>query len=477
MDTRKRSIRILMFPWLAHGHISPFLELAKRLANRNFFIYVCSSPINLDSIRTKLSEKESISIKLVELHIPASPELPPHYHTTNGLPHHLMPALKKALDTARYSFSTTLKTLKPDLVLYDYLPPWAPEEAMLQNIPAVLFFTTCAAACSYILHEILKPGTEFPFPLPFYRDIEYKRHSGMYSNDTNDSDRVMNCVQRSSDIILIKTCRELEGKYIDYCSVLSQKKFVPVGPLVQAPVSTGDDHSEIIEWLDGKTPNSTVFASFGSEYFLSEGDIEEIAHGLELIGVNFIWAVRFPIDNNIKIEEKLPKGFLDRVAERGIVVDWAPQARILAHSSVGGFISHCGWSSVLESIHFGVPVVALPMHLDQPLNASFVAEMGLGEEVVRKKEENLEREEVARVIGKVVMEKEGENMRRKVKELSEKMRGKGEEEIGGVVEEIVKLCNRKEKLNLSLINSMKKLDLMMTNREDVMENAWKHEAK
>ncbi|KAL2554775.1 UDP-glycosyltransferase 91B1 [Forsythia ovata] len=396
----------------AHGHISPVLELAKRLANINFFIYVCSSPINLDSIRTKLSEKESISIKLVELHIPASPELPPHYHTTNGLPHHLMPALKKALDTARHSFSTTLKTLKPDLVLYDYLHPWAPEEAMLQNIPAVLFFTTCAAACSYILHEILKPGTEFPFPLPFYRDIEYKRHSGMYSNDTNDSDRVMNCVQRSSDIILIKTCRELEGKYIDYCSVLSQKKFVPVGPLVQAP-----------------------------------------------------------------IEEKLPKGFLDRVAERGIVVDWAPQARILAHSSVGGFMSHCGWSSVLESIHFGVPVVALPMHLDQPLNARFVAEMGLGEEVVRKKEENLEREGVARVIRKVVMEKEGENMRRKVKELSEKMRGKGEEEIGGVMEEIVKLCNRKEKLNLSPANSMKKLDLMMTNREDVMENAWKHEAK
>ncbi|KAL2533866.1 UDP-glycosyltransferase 91B1 [Abeliophyllum distichum] len=287
----------------------------------------------------------------------------------------------------------------------------------------------------------------------------------------------MNCVQRSSDIILIKTFRELEGKYIDYCSVLSQKKFVPVGPLVQAPVSTGDDHSEIIEWLDGKTPNSTVFASFGSEYFLSEEDIEEIAYGLELSGVNFIWAVRFPIDKHIKIEEKLPKGFLDRVAERGIVVDWAPQARILAHSSVGGFMSHCGWSSVLESIHFGVPVVALPMHLDQPLNARLVAEMGLGEEVVRKQEENLEREEVVRVIRKVVVEKEGENLRRKAKELSEKMRGKGEEEIDGVVEEMVKLCNREEKLNLSPANSMKKLDLMMTNREDVMENAWKHEAK
>ncbi|CAA3001122.1 beta-D-glucosyl crocetin beta-1,6-glucosyltransferase-like [Olea europaea subsp. europaea] len=382
-----------------------------------------------------------------------------------------MPALKKALDAARPSFSTTLKTLQPDLVLYDYLHQWVPEEATLLNIPAVLFWTAGAATCAYFLHECFKLETEFPFPVPFFRDYEIERHRLLLVNDTKDSERLMNCVQQSSDIILKKTFGELEGKYIDYCSIMAQKKFVTVGPLVQATVTAGDDHSEIIEWLDRKNSNSTVFASFGSEYFLSEVDIEEIAYGLELSGVNFIWAVRFPIDMNNKIEEKLPKGFLERVAERGIVVDWAPQRKILAHSSVGGFVSHCGWSSVMESFHFGVPVVALPMHLDQPLNAKLVADIGLGEEVIRNKEGNLEREAVAGVIRKVVVEKGGENLRRKVKELSKKMWEIKEEEIDGAVEEMVKLCKRREMLNLAPANSMKKLNLMVTNGDGLVENA------
>lgn len=64
-----------------------------------------------------------------------------------------------------------------------------------------------------------------------------------------------------------------------------------------------------------------MFVSFGSEYFLSKEEMEEMAHGLELSKVDFIWVVRFPVGEKIKLEEELPEGFLERVGERGIVVE------------------------------------------------------------------------------------------------------------------------------------------------------------
>ncbi|GLT66729.1 hypothetical protein SLA2020_390800 [Shorea laevis] len=99
--SRQKSTRsILIFPWLAHGHISPFLELAKKLSKRNFFIYFCSTPVNLSSVKPMISLKESLCIQLVEFHLPSLPDLPPHYHTTKGLPPHLVNTLKNAFDMA-----------------------------------------------------------------------------------------------------------------------------------------------------------------------------------------------------------------------------------------------------------------------------------------------------------------------------------------------------------------------------------------
>lgn len=76
MRRESSTVHALMLPWLAHGHISPFLELGKRLSERNFHIYLCSTPVNLSSIKPKISEKYSSSIELVELHLPSLPDLP-----------------------------------------------------------------------------------------------------------------------------------------------------------------------------------------------------------------------------------------------------------------------------------------------------------------------------------------------------------------------------------------------------------------
>ncbi|XP_057489572.1 UDP-glucosyltransferase 29-like [Actinidia eriantha] len=451
MDSKGCNMSVLMQPWLAYGHISPFLELAKKLIERDFHIYFCSTPHNLNLIKKKLNQNHLLSLQLIELHLPSLPDLPPHHHTTNGLPTHLMSTLKTAFNRASSSFSEILKTLKPDLVIYDQNQPWAPEIASSYNIPAVYFSTFGAAVVSFAFHMLKNSGEAFPYPEIHFHNFRSsmirvpREPSG--DNFKRDDQCFLDSVKQSCDIVLIKTFREIEGKYIDYFSALSGKKLVPVGPLIEEQSTNEDENIEIMKWLDMKKESSTVFVSFGSECFLTKEEIEEVAHGLEFSGVNFIWVVRFPMGERVRVDEVLPKGFLERVGEeRGLVVEgWAPQAKILGHASIGGFVSHCGWNSVLESMSFGVPIIALPMQLDQPLNARLVEEVGVGVEVTRDESGGLQREEIAQGITLVVVEKNGEGVRTKARKCVDVMRLKREEEIDGVVEELLSIC-RKGKL-------------------------------
>ncbi|XP_052186889.1 UDP-glucosyltransferase 29-like [Diospyros lotus] len=435
---------ILMWPWLAHGHISPFLELAKKLSQRNFNIYLCSSPINLTPFRETLLLSHFPSIQLVDVHLPPSPELPPHFHSTKDLPPHLMSALKAAFDASEATFRHLLAVLKPDLVIYDFLQPWVPIAAAEASTKAVVFITCGAATNSFLTHVCKFPDTQFPFPaLDFPEDERQYICQFIYetANGITNKDRYLGCIKRSSSLVLIKSSREIEAKYLDYLSVLSGKEVVPVGPLVHVPASKNDD-AAIMEWLSKKEPSSTVFVSFGSEYFLSREEIEEIAHGLELSKVNFIWVVRFPGGQRSRVFEVLPEGFQKRVGERGMVLEgWAPQAKILGHSAIGGFVSHCGWSSALEGLVFGVPIVAMPMHLDQPSNARLVAETGCGMEVKREKGK-FRREDVAGVIRKVVGRESGKEVTRRVKEMSERLREKGDDDVDATVGKLAHLIGQ-----------------------------------
>nr|UXM20059.1 UGT35 [Panax notoginseng] len=298
------------------------------------------------------------------------------------------------------------------------------------------------------LHSFKNPGEKYPF-------LDFNENSNI-TPEPPSADNMklfldfMTCFERSCDIILIKSFRELEGKYFDFFSTLSDKTVVPVGPLVQDPMGHNEDPKteQFINWLDKRAESTVVFVCFGSEYFLSNEELEEVAIGLEISMVNFIWAVRF-----LEGEKKgvLPEGFVQRVGDRGLVVEgWAPQARILGHSSTGGFVSHCGWSSITESMKFGVPVIAMARHFDQPLNGKLAAEVGVGMEVVRDENGKYKREGIAEVTRKVVVEKSGEVIRRKARELSEKMKEKGEQEIDRVVEELVIIAEQQSEAPINV---------------------------
>nr|XP_016502267.1 PREDICTED: beta-D-glucosyl crocetin beta-1,6-glucosyltransferase-like [Nicotiana tabacum] len=453
MDTQvtergNTNLRVIMFPWLAYGHISPFLNVSKKLADRGFLIYLCSTPINLKSIVKKIPEKYSVSIQLIEYHLPESPELPPHYHTTNGLPPHLNYTLQKASKLSKPNFSKILKNLKPDLVVYDVLQQWAEGVANEHNIPAVKLLTSGAAVFSYYFNLVKIPGIEFPFPAIYLRNIELVKLGEVMAKSAKqkESDDVDLFTEGNMQIMLMSTSRIIEAKYIDYFSDLSNWKVIPVGPPVQDSMASDADDVELFDWLGKKDENSTVFVSFGSEYFLTKEDMEEIAFGLEISNVNFIWVVRFPKGEEQNLENALPQGFLERIGERGRVLKkWAPQPRILNHPNIGGFISHCGWNSVMESVDFGVPIIAMPIHLDQPLNARLMVELGVAVEIVRDDDGKIYREEIAQVLESVIAGEIGENLRKKVKDVSKNLKCIRGEEMDTVAEELIQFCKNSNK--------------------------------
>ncbi|GAA0139595.1 glycosyltransferase [Lithospermum erythrorhizon] len=443
METNQTCLKVLLFPYLAHGHISPFFELAKTLKNHNFNVYFCSTPINLKAITKKLYDN---SINQVEIHLQSSPELPPHYHTTNGLPPNLIFSLVDALQKAGPAFSEILEIIQPDLVIYDISQPWLPPITSSYNIPACFFQTTAASCVGFFLRFLKRPDLEFPssFSLPqtSFRRVQHKNPS-----EDKAKERFLSVMDQSNEIVLIRSSRAFEEKYIDFETIVVEKNMVPFGSLVSEPVENIlDDDSEVIQWLNEKKQASTVYVSFGSECFLTKEEMQEVALGLEISNVNFIWVLRSPNGEKTELEDVLPEGFLDRIKGRGFIEEgWAPQAKILKHPSTGGFLSHCGWGSLLESITFGVPVIAVPMQYDQPMNAKLVVEIGVGMEVEKGVNGWREGGEIGRIIEEVVVKDAGETIRRKARELAESVRVQSREEVEAAVHELRRICHNNKK--------------------------------
>ncbi|KAL7259384.1 hypothetical protein ACSBR1_005309 [Camellia fascicularis] len=153
-----------------------------------------------------------------------------------------------------------------------------------------------------------------------------------------------------------------------------------VGPLLDlaSEARSGSDRDKILKWLDEQPMSSVVFLCFGSLGCFDLPQLAEIAAALEKSGHRFWWSLRrpppkgglaMPTDCGSDHEGLLPEGFLKRTENRGMVCEWAPQTAVLGHAAVGGFVSHCGWNSILESLWFGVPIVTWPIYAEQQKNA------------------------------------------------------------------------------------------------------------
>jgi hydroquinone glucosyltransferase len=185
---------------------------------------------------------------------------------------------------------------------------------------------------------------------------------------------------RDCNGIIVNSFDAIEGRAI---KALNEGLCVPDGTTPSifcvGPVTTpcyGGDENGCLSWLDSQPRKSVVLLSFGSLGRFSKAQMNEIALGLEKCEQRFLWVVRADLDSDdLSLDELLPKGFLERTKEKGMVVrNWAPQGAILSHDSIGGFVTHCGWNSVLEAVCEGVPMVAWPLYAEQKLNKVILVE-------------------------------------------------------------------------------------------------------
>lgn len=175
------SLKVLMVPWLAHGHATPFFELAKRLSKTNFSVYFCSTPIILNFLKKSQSnyfsnDHSNTKIQLIELHLPFTPQHPLENQTTKGLPRHLFPILLNSYKDASSIFSNIVTNLNPDLIIYDIFQNWAPKIASSLRIPSVSYIILGAATTSFFYHLYAFDGSrDFPFPEIFLPRYEVEK--------------------------------------------------------------------------------------------------------------------------------------------------------------------------------------------------------------------------------------------------------------------------------------------------------------
>lgn len=189
-----------------------------------------------------------------------------------------------------------------------------------------------------------------------------------------------------------------------------QKKFTSIGS------NLWKEDMECLKWLDERENNSVLYINFGSITPLSPSQMVEFAWGLAKSNHNFLWIIRPDLMNGKG--SVLPEGFLEETEGRGLMVGWCPQEQVLAHVAVGGFLTHCGWNSTVETVSEGVPMLCWPFFAEQQTNCRYACtKWGIGVEI----EGDVSRGKVEKMV-KLMMKEggRGEEMRKKALQWREK---------------------------------------------------------
>ncbi|KAI4378724.1 hypothetical protein MLD38_016163 [Melastoma candidum] len=258
--------------------------------------------------------------------------------------------------------------------------------------------------------------------------------------------------EKTSDIVIINTIQELELEAI--ASMLRSKPTYAIGP-ISAPESpqlhistTIFRELDCMRWLDTKREHSVLYISFGSFCSGNEAAMREIAHEVLLSMVNFLWVIRDDMDGF------LPDGFTEAADGRGLIVPWCNQKKVISHPAVGGFLTHCGWNSILESIQCEVPLICFPLFTDQFTNRRIVVEeFQIG--INLHDREEVSRAEVAEKICRVMEGSMSDNLRKNLRERKKAMKdavtanGSSRRNIREFIDCVEKKVRSKEDINFS----------------------------
>ncbi|KAB1220553.1 UDP-glycosyltransferase 85A3 [Morella rubra] len=203
--------------------------------------------------------------------------------------------------------------------------------------------------------------------------------------------------------VVIQTFDALEREVLDALSPMFPHLYA-IGPLQLLLNQSLDDplksigcglwkeDTECLHWLNSKAPNSVVYVNFGSLVVMTAEQLADLVEGESAV---------------------LPSEFLEETKDRGLIASWCPQEEVLNHPAVGGFLTHCGWNSIIESVSAGVPMLCWPSFGDQQTNCKYACkEWGIGMEI----DSEVKREEVEKLVKELMVGEKGKRMKKKTME-------------------------------------------------------------
>ncbi|KAF5179659.1 Udp-glycosyltransferase 85a8 [Thalictrum thalictroides] len=222
--------------------------------------------------------------------------------------------------------------------------------------------------------------------------------------------------------IVVNTFDELEREALDAMKSIPPAIY-PIGPLQFLEEEIPNkllrtfgnnllkEHTNCLEWLDSQEPNSVVYVSFGTSAVMTNDNLIEFAWGLANCKHPFLLVIN--PDLLIGKEAILPPGFTKDTADRAMISGWCPQEEVLCHSSTGGFLTHSGWSSTMDTISAGVPIISWPSSfIDQVTNCRNAVLWGTGLEI----DINVKRDKVEKMVRELMESDKGKEMKKKAME-------------------------------------------------------------
>ncbi|CAI9098013.1 OLC1v1034560C1 [Oldenlandia corymbosa var. corymbosa] len=386
-------IAVVMVPLPAQGHLNQLLHLSHRISAHGLPVHFVGTPVHNRQAQVRLHGWDPQATSKIHFHDFSTtfPSPPPNPNSTNKHPVQLLPSFYATVHLREPICELVKKlsiTSKRVVVIHDSLMRYAIQDVeTIPNAESYCFHTPSALAMytyywqragklvtvnGEAIDDVLRGGATARLPQELAQFFQMQAEFSKKRNWGN----------------LYNTNRAIDGEYLNLIAreePFAAEKHWAIGPfnptdiISQKNRASDKKRHKCLDWLDKQPANSVIFISFGSTTSLCDKQVEEIAIGLDKSGVKFIWVLRDADRADVFAGESrranLPDGFEDRITKSGkgmIVRDWAPQLEILGHSSTGGFMTHCGWNSCIESISFGVPMAAWPMHSDQPRNAILV---------------------------------------------------------------------------------------------------------
>ncbi|KAG6513390.1 UDP-glycosyltransferase 83A1-like [Zingiber officinale] len=380
---------VLALPYPAQGHVIPLMEVCNCLVEHGFKVTFVNTEFNHKRLLAALSAESTMEhIALVSVPDGLGPG--EDRNDLGSLTEALMNVMPQCLEELIEKSNEAEDPMT--CMLVDDNMGWALEVGRKKGLRSAAFWPAAAQLLATLMSipELISRGVIDGDGTPISEFETFQLGPGMpFINASHlawnllGDDRTNKLIfkhmvnnNRTIDVAEFIICNSF--KELEETTFRCNPKILPIGPLVtgllpnRAVANFWPEDAACLSWLDEQQPGSVVYVAFGSFTILDRRQFQEFALGLEATGRPFLWVVRPDLTGNSA--DAYPDGFKERVGDRGKIVAWAPQQKVLAHPSVACFVSHCGWNSTMEGVRNGKLFLCWPYFGDQFLNQNYICD-------------------------------------------------------------------------------------------------------